>query len=204
MSRNPQPRIRPDSSDRPAAKLPGKAGGEQVVRVSLAAVLLQIGLMDLSLSIDNVIAAVGLAPKNKETGQPLMWPIYVGVAIAILALQAIAPHAVKLLKKYPILEPTAFILIGFVGGILVVEEAWHVITGQPVHIPPWGKFIGILFIIWVALLYSADRAVRRFVRPVVTVAFPLMKAFAGAVNLLFRPFTALFSVMRRKSSDVVE
>ncbi len=27
-------------------------------------VLLQIGLMDLSLSIDNVIAAVGLAPKN--------------------------------------------------------------------------------------------------------------------------------------------
>ena len=27
--------------------------------------LLQIGLMDLSLSIDNVIAAVGLAPKTR-------------------------------------------------------------------------------------------------------------------------------------------
>ena len=87
-------------------------------------VLLQIGLMDLSLSIDNVIAAVGLAPKQPD-GDPVMWPIYTGVLIAILALQAIAPHAVNLLKKYPILEPTAFVLIGYVGILLISEEAYH-------------------------------------------------------------------------------
>ena len=73
--------------------------------------------MDLSLSIDNVIAAVGLAPKT-PSGDPVMWPIYVGVLIAILALQQIAPHAINLLKKYPILEPTAFVLIGYVGILL--------------------------------------------------------------------------------------
>ena len=64
-------------------------------------------------------------------GDPVMWPIYTGVLIAILALQQIAPHAVNLLKKYPILEPTAFVLIGAVGGVLISEEAYHLITGAP-------------------------------------------------------------------------
>ena len=103
---------------------------------SLRVVLLQIGLMDLSLSIDNVIAAVGLAPKD-PSGDPVMWPIYTGVLIAILALQQIAPHAMNLLKKYPILEPTAFVLIGYVGAILIGEEAYHLITGAPIHLPAY-------------------------------------------------------------------
>src|SRR5215203_2490302 len=68
--------------------------------------LMQIGLMDLSLSIDNVIAAVGLAPKAPN-GDPVMWPIYGGVLIAILALQQIAPHAMNQIKKYHIVELTA-------------------------------------------------------------------------------------------------
>ena len=80
-----------------------------------------------------------------------MWPIYAGVLIAILALQAIAPHAMNLLKKYPILEPTAFVLIGYVGMLLISEEAYHLIIGAPIHLPPYAKFVGILIIIWVAL-----------------------------------------------------
>jgi len=178
-------------------------GKKIVVKATLAAVLFQIGLMDLSLSIDNVIAAVGLAPVNPETGTKVMWPIYVGVAIAILALQAIAPHAVKLLKKYPILEPTAFILIGFVGCILIFEEAWELATGQHLHIPPWGKFTGILIIIWVALLYSADGAVERAMRPVIAIAVPLMKGFAGLVNLIFWPFIWIFKKRQPKPAEAV-
>jgi predicted tellurium resistance membrane protein TerC len=54
------------------------------VAAGLVGALVQIGLMDLSLSIDNVIAAVGLAPKDPLTHAPIMWPIYVGVFIAIL------------------------------------------------------------------------------------------------------------------------
>ena len=95
------------------------------VTAGLTIILVQIGLMDLSLSIDNVIAAVGLAPKD-PSGDPVMWPIYAGVFIAIIALQAIAPHAVNLLKKYPILEPTAFVLIGYVGILLMVGESVRV------------------------------------------------------------------------------
>ena len=168
-------------------------------RAGFAGILLQIGLMDLSLSIDNVIAAVGLAPKD-AAGSPVMWPIYLGVLIAILALQLIAPHAMKLLKKYPILEPTAFVLIGYVGVLLIVEEAARVLTGHPLHVPPYAKFAGILLIILVALLYSADGAVRRLVRPLVHAAMPVMRAVTWVVGLLLTPFTLLAGVFQRSGA----
>ncbi len=161
---------------------------------TFGAILLQIGLMDLSLSIDNVIAAVGLAPKT-ETGAPVMWPIYAGVLIAILALQAIAPHAVNLLKKYPVLEPTAFILIGYVGALLIAEEAVHAITGAPVHMPPYVKFVGILLIIWAALMYSADGAAKRLFTPLVRAAVPVMRGITRVVSTVLWPIEQLLSMI---------
>jgi tellurite resistance protein TerC len=158
----------------------------------LRMVLIQIGLMDLSLSIDNVIAAVGLAPKT-PSGDPVMWPIYAGVLIAILALQQIAPHAVHLLKKYPILEPTAFVLIGYVGILLVSEETYHLITGAPVHLPAYAKFVGILMIIWVALFYEADGAVRRVVKPIVKLSIPVMRAITQVVGVILWPLEQLLA-----------
>ena len=158
----------------------------------LRLVLIQIGLMDLSLSIDNVIAAVGLAPKT-PSGDPVMWPIYTGVLVAILALQQIAPHAVNLLKKYPILEPTAFVLIGYVGVLLIGEETYHLITGAPIHLPAYAKFVGILMIIWVALFYEADGAVRRVVKPIVKLLIPVMRAITQVVGIFLWPFEQLLA-----------
>jgi YkoY family integral membrane protein len=163
---------------------------ERATARNMRVVLLQIGLMDLSLSIDNVIAAVGLAPKT-PSGDPVMWPIYAGVLIAILALQQIAPHAVNLLKKYPILEPTAFVLIGYVGAILIGEEAYHLITGAPIHLPPYFKFVGILVIIWVALFYAADGAVKRLVNPLVRAAMPVMQGITRIVSIVLWPLEQL-------------
>ena len=158
----------------------------------LRVVLLQIGLMDLSLSIDNVIAAVGLAPKT-PSGDPVMWPIYAGVLVAILALQQIAPHAVNLLKKYPILEPTAFVLIGYVGALLIFEETYHLISGAPIHLPAYAKFVGILMIIWVALFYEADGGVRRVVKPIVKLSIPVMRAVTEVVGIILWPLEQLLS-----------
>ena len=161
---------------------------------SMRIVLLQIGLMDLSLSIDNVIAAVGLAPKLPN-GDPVMWPIYTGVLIAILALQQIAPHAMNLLKKYPILEPTAFILIGYVGLLLIGEEAYHLATGAPIHLPAYFKFVGILIIIWVALFYEADGAVKRMVTPIVRLSVPVMRLVTRVVSIVLWPFEQLLAMI---------
>lgn len=157
--------------------VPDEEGRVRKVRSTFAGVLLQISIMDLSLSIDNVIAAVGLAGKQAD-GSPIMWPIYTGVAFAILALQLIAPHAVRLLKKYPVLEPTAFVLIGYVGCLLLGEEIYHVTKDVPVHIPPYYKFSGILLIIVLALFYSADGAVRKMLKPFIAVAYPVMRVIS--------------------------
>jgi predicted tellurium resistance membrane protein TerC len=149
--------------------------------------------MDLSLSIDNVIAAVGLAPKD-PSGDPVMWPIYTGVLVAILALQLIAPHAMNLLKKYPILEPTAFVLIGYVGALLISEEAYRLATGSPIHLPAYAKFVGILMIIVVALSYDADKTVRRLVTPVVKISVPVMKGVTRVVGVVIWPFEQLLAM----------
>ncbi len=167
----------------------------QAVAPSLLGALLQIGLMDLSLSMDNVIAAVGLAPKDPLTQVPVMWPIYVGVLFAIIALQAIAPHAMRLLKKYPVLEPTAFILIGLVGVILVYEESYHAITGGVLHIPSLAKFGGILSVVGLALLYSCSAGARRLFDPLMGLAFPLMRGCVGLVSLILLPFAMLRNIL---------
>lgn len=173
----------------------GSPGASKAVAATLAGALLQIGLMDLSLSIDNVIAAVSLAPKLPD-GSLVMWPIYTGVFIAILALQAVAPYAVKLLERFPVLEPTAFILIGLVGGVLVYEETYLLITRTAPHIPPYFKFVVILGVIGLAMFYSAEGAVYRILRPLVKLSKPLMRGFALLVESVFLPFVWLFRMIR--------
>ena len=158
--------------------------GKALTGAAFGAVLLQIGLMDLSLSVDNVITAVALAGNT-------MWAIYVGVLIAILALQFLTGVAMSLLDRYPVLEPTAFILIGFVGVILVVESATHQ------HFPPWVKFVGILAILALSLLWDRSPAVKKFSAPLFKAVRPAMKAFAIGVGLIFKPLELLLSGVRK-------
>jgi tellurite resistance protein TerC len=157
-----------------------KAGaGTKLANATFGAVLMQIGLMDLSLSVDNVIAAVALAGDT-------MWAIYAGVLIAIFALQALAGVAIRLLDKHPILEPTAFMLLGFVGAILVYEA----ITG--VHLHSAVKFAGILVIIATTLSWDRSPIVKRIFVPVIAVAMPIMRLINATVSAIFRPIGMLF------------
>ena len=72
---------------------------------------------------------------------------------------------------------------------LLVDEVVHGITGHVLHVPPYAKFAGILLIIMTALLYTADGAVRRAVRPLVHVATPVMRGVTLAVSLVMWPLT---------------
>ena len=49
------------------------------------------------------------------------------------------------------------------------------------------KFAGILFIIWVALLYDADGMVRRLVTPFLRVARPIMGGITRVVAVVRWP-----------------
>ena len=84
------------------------------------ATVASIELMDLSLGVDNVVAAVALSDK--------MWVVCTGVFIGILALRFVAGHCIKLIEKFPVLEHTAFLLIGFVGLQLDVDRGFVAAT----------------------------------------------------------------------------
>ena len=146
--------------------------------------------LDASLSVDNVVAAVAMTPK--------LWAVYVGVGIGILALRFMAGYCIKLIERFPILEDTAFLLVGFVGVILLAEMQFSM------HLGPLGKFIGVVSIIVASLAYGRLPAVRAGLRPFVRVAHPLMRWIARSVEALFWPVTKaidlIATVFRSKSA----
>lgn len=75
--------------------------------------IVSVELLDLSLSIDNVFAAVALSDK--------FWVVMLGVGIGILAMRFVATWFVKVIKIYPYLETSAFIVIALLGLKLIVS-----------------------------------------------------------------------------------
>lgn len=156
-----------------------------------------IEIMDLSLSVDNVVAAVAMSPK--------LWVVCTGVFIGILALRFVAGACIRLIEKFPILEHTAFILVGYVGFILVYEllsdphSGIQILPG-PVHVTTWQKFIGIVIIIGVSISYMRSPLVRGAVRPLLRLLRVPMNAVAGLVGVILRimsfPFRSLARLLK--------
>jgi len=76
-----------------------------------------VEIMDLAFSIDNVFAVVAFT-------QNLVL-IWTGVFIGILAMRFVAQWFVKLMGRYPFLEPAAFIVIGILGLKLLLSLYEH-------------------------------------------------------------------------------
>lgn len=165
---------------------------------TFGATIVMISLMDLSLSVDNVVAAIALSPKE-------LWPVYVGVTIGIIALRLIAGVAVKMIEKYPVLEHTAFILVGYVGLLLITElqfEAWfHQFSPTQLKI---GKFAGIVVLTALTIAWSQMPWLQKVTKPVLQLLFIPMNLFAvvaGAVIVaLTAPFKLLWSRLGSKQA----
>jgi YkoY family integral membrane protein len=188
-------------------------GGGEIAAKGLIATIISIEIMDLSLSVDNVVAAVAMSPK--------LWVVCTGVFIGILALRFVAGACIKLIEKFPILEETAFLLIGYVGFILVFELAYEPVYGLlseykllgdpssgwqlppgPVHVSALQKFVGIVFIVAVSILYSKSTAFQKVIRPFLKAFSPLMWLVSVVVGfvltVLFWPFTLLMRLFSKK------
>jgi tellurite resistance protein TerC len=166
------------------------------------ATILAIEVMDLSLSVDNVVAAVALSPK--------LWVVCVGVFIGILALRFVAGACIKLLEKFPILADTAFVLIGYVGMILLYELLSDPLSGfqvfpGPVHVSAVEKFVGIVLILAVSMLYSKSDGVRRALSPLLSLAGTPMRLVAMLAGLVLKviglPFKMVFGWLRPKTDS---
>lgn len=133
-----------------------------------------IELMDLSLSLDNVVAAVALSPN--------LWVVCTGVFIGILALRFLAGYCIQLIERFPILGKTAFLLVGFVGVLLITE----ILASVDVH--TWQKFLGVVMITVASVLYSRSTVAQTVLDPVLRGVKVPMRWFASAVEGIFWPF----------------
>lgn len=157
--------------------------------------VISIQLMDLSLSVDNVVAAVAMSPDIRI--------VCLGVLLGLLTLWMFASVSLKLVEKFPILEHTAFLLIGYVGVILLTEMSASYFFHTHLHITAFQKFIGIVAIMSVSLLYDRKAAVRKVADPLFKVAMVPIGVYAtlagGLIAMLLWPFKAAYRGISAKS-----
>jgi len=89
--------------------------------------VLNVELADLAFSLDNVVAAVAL---SKE-----LWVVIIGVALGILTMRFAAGIFTWLIKREPILETAAYIVVFNIGLELLLSEF------AGLHMGAWQKFI---------------------------------------------------------------
>lgn len=185
-------------------------GKAKKVPQSFASTIAMIAFLDLSLSFDNVVAAVAFARDSKVL-------VYIGVTLGIITLRLVAGYCIKLLERQPWLEHTAFLLVGFVGLLLGLELFWdqtvkHIVefggfsligeAGGHYHIAKAVKFAGIIGIILLHLAYEKNAAVKALLRPLLHVLLlpaRVVATLAGAVfGLISWPFRAAWAAVTRK------
>jgi YkoY family integral membrane protein len=130
----------------------------------------KIGVLDLSLSLDNVVTAIAFTDN--------IWLIYVGVLIAILVLRFFAGWCLRLLERFPFLEKTAFVLVGYVGLVLLAKQWFGVHIQAPV------KFAGVVVLVGLAFAHAYVGWVRRLLAGVFFLLRPPMLAIAWVGGLL--------------------
>ncbi len=158
--------------------------------------VLQIEAMDLALGLDNVVAAVALDRR--------FWVVCTGVFMGILALRFVAGYGITLIARFPSLKATAFLLIGFVGIILLVEVCSE-LAGSPVHINTLEKFGGIVTILALSLFYDRTAVGKRLLSPFVAVGSPLLRLLNRTFEVIFWPLTVsiryVVSLFTRRSAE---
>ncbi len=162
-----------------AAKAAGK---------SFMATIASIELMDLSLSLDNVVAAVSMVNNEQRIPEELhIWVVCLGVFIGIAALRFVAGWCIGVIERHPILSYTAFLLVGFVGaafcaemGLALVDIEWHMGVIM--------KFCCIMAILALSLCYEKFAAVKRALRGPVHVFRFCCTLFARLVEAIVMPW----------------
>lgn len=81
---------------------------------AFGAIILQIGVVDLAFAMDQVVAAVGITRNY--------WLIIAAATIGLLSLRILAPYISRLMDWLPNLEHIAYIAVGFVGILLILES----------------------------------------------------------------------------------
>ena len=73
-------------------------------------VVITVELMDISFSVDSILAAFAMSSQ--------VWVLFIGGMLGIVMMRGMATIFIKLLDKYPTLESAAYVLIALIGAKL--------------------------------------------------------------------------------------
>lgn len=76
-------------------------------------VIIQVELMDLMFSIDSIAVALAISD--------VKWVLVTGAVLGVLLMRIAAQFFVSLIEKFPILEKTAFVLVGIAGLNVILK-----------------------------------------------------------------------------------
>jgi tellurite resistance protein TerC len=166
---------------------PGHEGSEDdsmqpVKKTGFWLTVLNVELMDLAFSLDNVVAAISLSDH--------IWIVMIGVAIGILVMRFAAGIFSYVVEKEPILKPAAYILVLNIGIEILLEELAHI------HFSDWARFGISIATILLALAYSHLPFMRSF-RPILVwfgQGFSLLNA---TIAWLIKPLVGIFTLVQR-------
>lgn len=116
---------------------------KKLKRVSFAAVIVQILLLDIVFSLDSVITAVGMANQ--------LWVMVAAVIIAIGVMLAAAESISNFVNRHPTLKMLALSFLILIGVMLVAE-------GLDQHIPKGYIYFSMAFAFGVEMLNLRMRA----------------------------------------------
>ena len=124
---------------------PGHEGSEEdamrpIKKQSFWLTVLNVELMDLAFSLDNVVAAVSLSDQ--------IWVVILGVAIGILIMRFAAGIFSSIVVRFPILKTAAYILILNIGIEILLEEF------AGIHFSDWTRFGISIGTIILSIAYS--------------------------------------------------
>jgi tellurite resistance protein TerC len=155
--------------------------------------VLNVEMMDLAFSLDNVVAAVSLSDK--------LWVVLLGVFIGILVMRFAAGIFSYVVEREPILKTAAYILVLNIGVELLLEDLAHIEIGD------WTRFGISIATIALTLAYAHLPFLRVF-RPLLiwlSQGFALINAFVSwALAPLRGAFGLLMSAFRRRQPAVSE
>jgi YkoY family integral membrane protein len=120
---------------------------KQVVAKSFWGTVIAVELTDIAFALDSVLAGVGFIGGNSRK----LWVVIVGAVLGIMLLRVAAGFFVRLMDKYPKLDDTAYLLVGWVGIKLAFAtlETYAKSTGNTaLHIsfPTWMFWTGLVLI----------------------------------------------------------
>ena len=153
---------------------------------SFWAVVVNVELMDLVFSIDNVIAAVSLSDE--------LWVVMLGVGIGILTMRFAAGLFSYAVEREPILKQAAYILILNIGIQLILEEIWNI------EISDLLRFAMSAAIIVISIAYAHTPVLQKldFLLKWLSQGIGIINGF---VDWLFIPFKTLFGMIFGNSKE---